>query len=1122
MMSDTRVAMREFRFLDEKRKLSALSPAEEQRWSELKQTLGVVEASNPGPNGYYAEDGNWYPYPEGYDPQQGYPQDPNASFDPTAMGAEIGATLPQPEGYDPNGGYAQQGYDPNGGYAQQGYDPNAYAAQQQGYDPNGGYAQQGYDPNAYAAQQQGYDPNAYAAQQQGYDPNAYAQNGYPQQGYDPNAYAQNGYPQQGYAQNGYGQDGYPQQGYAQQGYAQEAYAPAPEPEQPAFPSPNEPDGSFNLGAQFREPEAPPPDEALEVDDSEVMEVDGDDVVPVEAAARPHTPIPEKTVEVPAPQPLRPMAPIPEKTVKLSRDQLSELRAQMADSDLDAAVEVPGLAADVPSDSAVEEVSSSALIEVPPDAQVGPGSEAAPPAPSALGEPPPPEPALPAPAAMPLEAKVAPEPLAAPEGALPPIDAAPALEAAAPPDAAMPLEAAPMEAAPEVEAAPVLEVAPELEPPSTSLGVTGSADPSPVLDAAPELAAPSTSLGVTGGADPSPVLDAAPELAAPSTSLGVTGGADPSPVLEAAPLEAAPVLDAAPELAAPSTPLGVTGGAEPSPLAASSEFGAPAQELGEPDPLPVTPDTSAFGAPGAVLDSSAGYLGEPLPPEPATRAYPEGLAPPVYPDVDVPAAASGFEAGDTAPLYPVPAPPPSAGPAGAQTIKLELGPGGLPPLEEPPPPAAPAEEEAPVIDLLASEETPEQPVIDVGGLELDGNPEEAVPLAATSDFVAGQATPGSERSLEVDLAAEGEAIQSAPLSEIAGNPGGGEVTDEAQPVPLASNADFIDSAELKAAGVGGAWSPKQPPPQAPAAPSEEIELDSDWENQTRPYNPALFAEVVASVGPPAPAPAAPAPPPELPPEGKTVEFNSRLHLQMMADLPGTAPAAAPAARVPPPPPVHPHIPVPPAARSPSGSGEWEDVDLNTSPNLVPPDELEIEELPVAAIEPDDELEIDEQTAPPAPPAPQPPAPVQARPRALAPVVPGAARIATPLPAGPKAAFIQGEHRVVVHTVEGQVKRGTLRDAELGTAAIKLEAGKGAESIPVGRVKAIFFMAAPGARPPSNEGQRIKVTFSDGRQIAGFSKDFKAQAPGFFLVPSDTRTNTSRIFIFRTSVQSVAEG
>ncbi|MFP2900793.1 DUF6982 domain-containing protein, partial [Corallococcus sp. 4LFB] len=122
------------------------------------------------------------------------------------------------------------------------------------------------------------------------------------------------------------------------------------------------------------------------------------------------------------------------------------------------------------------------------------------------------------------------------------------------------------------------------------------------------------------------------------------------------------------------------------------------------------------------------------------------------------------------------------------------------------------------------------------------------------------------------------------------------------------------------------------------------------------------------------------------------------------------------------------------------------------------------------------------------------------------------------------FVEGEHRVIIHTVEGQVKRGTIRDADLleDTISLEQQSGFAPERIPGKRVKAIFFMLAAGARQPQAEGSKIRVTFNDGRQVAGFSQDFKGPTPGFFVVPADTRTNTARIFIYRASVQAVAEG
>ncbi|MBX5484436.1 MAG: hypothetical protein IRZ16_21655 [Myxococcaceae bacterium] len=122
------------------------------------------------------------------------------------------------------------------------------------------------------------------------------------------------------------------------------------------------------------------------------------------------------------------------------------------------------------------------------------------------------------------------------------------------------------------------------------------------------------------------------------------------------------------------------------------------------------------------------------------------------------------------------------------------------------------------------------------------------------------------------------------------------------------------------------------------------------------------------------------------------------------------------------------------------------------------------------------------------------------------------------------WIEGEHRVVIHTVEGQVKRGLIRDVDLFDPHIPLEqqTGYAPERIAINRVKAIFFMLPQGARPPPVSGKKIRVTFSDGRQVAGFSDDYANNDPGFFVIPADNRTNTDRIFIYRGSVQAIVEG
>jgi hypothetical protein len=121
------------------------------------------------------------------------------------------------------------------------------------------------------------------------------------------------------------------------------------------------------------------------------------------------------------------------------------------------------------------------------------------------------------------------------------------------------------------------------------------------------------------------------------------------------------------------------------------------------------------------------------------------------------------------------------------------------------------------------------------------------------------------------------------------------------------------------------------------------------------------------------------------------------------------------------------------------------------------------------------------------------------------------------------FVEGEHRVVLHTLEGQVKRGTVCDVDLLDAVIRLnQPGQPQDRIAAERLKAIFFMQAPGQSPLPQTGRKVRVHFRDGRQILGFSEDVEGSETGFFLIPADTRTHTTRIYVFRAGVQSISDG
>jgi len=119
-------------------------------------------------------------------------------------------------------------------------------------------------------------------------------------------------------------------------------------------------------------------------------------------------------------------------------------------------------------------------------------------------------------------------------------------------------------------------------------------------------------------------------------------------------------------------------------------------------------------------------------------------------------------------------------------------------------------------------------------------------------------------------------------------------------------------------------------------------------------------------------------------------------------------------------------------------------------------------------------------------------------------------------------LPGLHRVVLHTAEGQVMRGLLQDPDLLSASLPFSAQLAAapERLPAERVRAIFFMLSPGEPAPEPSGVKVRVTFRDGRQVAGFSPDYDPGASGFFMIPADTRTNTARIWVYRASVRQVS--
>ena len=158
---------------------------------------------------------------------------------------------------------------------------------------------------------------------------------------------------------------------------------------------------------------------------------------------------------------------------------------------------------------------------------------------------------------------------------------------------------------------------------------------------------------------------------------------------------------------------------------------------------------------------------------------------------------------------------------------------------------------------------------------------------------------------------------------------------------------------------------------------------------------------------------------------------------------------------------------------------------------------------------------EALAPPLPPPSPVPPPIPHPAAATARPVPD------PFAASPS--FVTGEHRIVLHTVEGQVLRGSIANADLEDSELPLIQPNGAVArVPAGNVKAIFFMLPAGEQPPQTSGTRVQITFGDGRQISGFAPDYSAESGGFFVLPLDARTNTARVWVYRAAIRQMSVG
>ncbi len=526
------------------------------------------------------------------------------------------------------------------------------------------------------------------------------------------------------------------------------------------------------------------------------------------------------------------------------------------------------------------------------------------------------------------------------------------------------------------------------------------------------------------------------------------------------------------------------------------------ELPTPAPLGFVPsfdDLPIVEAPPAVPDVA------PAPPTTLVAEVTDVPAPPVVSEPSVIVAPTAFE-GLALPPDPAPIPtfepmaPPARAAAPYISSPTPVDAQAFPPWDEVPEPVeAPlhaadvefgtewsGEEPVATVELASSAEHPvvpvatdewaDAPVIEAtaeGEVELGGDPAQPVVLAGPSEFIGWARPEPATQELEIETDLGDFEVDSAPPAALAtGAPQGASQGYDGATVELANNAEFLQHEALTS--TGAAWQSDG----RGIALEEEESLEADVIQGEVLQGEVLQGDVVQ--GEVLPADEA---------EDAELEVDVDEH-EPAGDSWGTAvsqPSPLPQRAVPA---LRPSPPAPlPPPRAPARSP--------TQPTFQA-----VQSIPALG---DDEAYPGASKSGSMPRAPVP---------QVAPPFDPSDTDDTPL-------IIGGEHRVILHTMEGGVKRGSIRDANLAGVQVVLNTAPGAtESIPRGRVKAIFFMLAPGSRAPVTEGSKVRVTFRDGRQVAGFSKDFRGTSAGFFVVPADNRTNTERIFIYRHSVAAVA--
>lgn len=122
-----------------------------------------------------------------------------------------------------------------------------------------------------------------------------------------------------------------------------------------------------------------------------------------------------------------------------------------------------------------------------------------------------------------------------------------------------------------------------------------------------------------------------------------------------------------------------------------------------------------------------------------------------------------------------------------------------------------------------------------------------------------------------------------------------------------------------------------------------------------------------------------------------------------------------------------------------------------------------------------------------------------------------------------------NKVVARFKDGSLMKGKTNDFFPNKTSFHLQTLTGeTEKIDVEQLKAFFLVKDFEGNKNYNEefndevagaGRKIRVTFSDGESITGYTLGYSPDRRGFYMTPADLNSNNVRIFVVKSASEKI---